>query len=57
MSIRYWLIPLVAVDLSAVYGLAGIKAGKLELNGESIADAPKLDLSGMGVKIGIFFGF
>ncbi len=57
VSIRYWLIPLVAVDLSAVYGLAGIKAGKLELNGESIADAPKLDLSGMGVKIGIFFGF
>jgi len=57
VSIRYWPVPLVALDLSAVYGLAGIKAGKLELNGESIADAPKLDLSGMGVKIGIFFGF
>lgn len=57
VSIRYWFIPLVAVDLSAVYGLAAIKAGKLELNGGSIADAPKLNLSGMGVKVGIFFGF
>ena len=57
VSIRYWLVPLVALDLSAVYGMAGIKAGKLELNGKSIADAPKYELSGMGMKIGIFFGF
>jgi hypothetical protein len=56
-GLRYWIMPLVAVDLSAVYGLAGVGAGKLELNGEKISDAPKLDLSGMGVKIGIFLGF
>jgi len=57
VSIRYWLIPMVAVDLGAFYRIGGIGSGKLEVNGEKIPDSPKLDLSGMGIKVGVFLGF
>ena len=33
VSIRYWLMPLVAVDMGACYRLGGIGSGKLESNG------------------------
>ncbi len=56
-SLRYWVIPLVAVDLGAFYRMGGIGVGKLKMNGESIPEAPKFDFSGMGVRVGIFLGF
>lgn len=56
-GIRYWLMPLVAFDLNAFYRLGRIGAGKLESIGESIADSPALDLSGMGLRVGLFLGF
>lgn len=57
VSLRYWLIPLVAVDLTAFYSYGKIGAGKLMENDRSIPGAPEFDLSGMGFRIGVFFGF
>jgi hypothetical protein len=57
ISLRYWVIPLVALDLTAHYSYGKIGAGKLKENDRSISGAPEMDLSGMGFRIGIFFGF
>jgi hypothetical protein len=57
VGMRYWLIPLVAVDLGAFYSWGSIKEGKLRHEGEQVTDAPALDLSGMGFRVGVFFGF
>jgi hypothetical protein len=57
VSLRYWFIPLVAVDVCAVYSWGRVGAGKLRYEGEKIPDAPALDLSGLGFRVGIFLGF
>ena len=57
VSLRYWLVPLVAVDVCAVYSWGRIGAGKLRCEGDKISDAPALDLSGLGFRVGIFLGF
>ena len=57
VSLRYWVIPLVALDLTAFYSYGKIGAGKLKENDRSIAGSPEIDLSGMGFRVGLFFGF
>ncbi|MFO7769419.1 MAG: hypothetical protein R6W82_10760 [bacterium] len=57
VDVRYWLVPLVAVELSAHYHLGSIGGGKLEQNGVAIPGSPELDLSGMGFRVGLFIGF
>lgn len=57
VGMRYWLIPLVAVDVGAFYSWGSVRAGELRHEGEAVTDAPALDLSGMGFRVGVFFGF
>jgi len=57
ISLRYWIVPLLAVDLGATWQFATIGAGKLTENGLNFTGSPELDLSGMGVRIGLYIGF
>jgi hypothetical protein len=57
VSLRYWVIPLIAVDVGAFYSYGRIGAGKLEENGRGISGSPELDLSGLGFRFGVFLGF
>lgn len=57
LDIRYWFMPLVAVDLSAHYHLGSIGSGEVEQNGVAVPGSPELDLSGMGFRVGLFIGF
>jgi hypothetical protein len=57
VSLRYWVIPLVAVDVGAFYSYGRNGSGKLEENGRRISGAPELDLSGLGFRFGVFLGF
>ncbi len=57
LTLRYWFMPVFAIDLAATYQLATIGAGKLKENGQAITGAPELGLSGMGMRIGLYIGF
>ena len=57
ISMRWWVIPLVAVDLGVFYSWGSIGAGKLEVDGRKVDGSPKLDLSGTGFRLGVFLGF
>lgn len=57
LSIRYWVIPLVSVDIGATYHFGSIRSGKLKENGQTLSGSPEISLSGVGFRIGIFFGF
>jgi len=57
INLRYWFMPVFAIDLGATYQLATIGAGKLKENGQAITGSPELGLSGMGMRIGLYIGF
>ncbi|MFC1629498.1 hypothetical protein ACFL3H_10375, partial [Gemmatimonadota bacterium] len=57
LSLRYWIVPLLAIDLGATWQFATIGAGKLRENDLNFTGSPELDLSGMGVRIGLYIGF
>lgn len=57
LSLRWWFMPMFAIDMGATYQLATIGGGRLRENGQSISGSPELDLSGMGVRIGLYIGF
>jgi len=57
VTLRYWFMPVFAIDLGATYQLATIGAGKLKENGQALTGSPELGLSGMGFRIGLYIGF
>jgi hypothetical protein len=56
LSMRYRLWKVISLDLGAFYHWGKVGAGRLEQNGSAIPDAPALDLSGMGFRLGLFLG-
>jgi|GEM_PF-7052741 len=57
LNARWWFLPFLALDVGASYRLGTIAGGKLTADGREIPGSPELDLSGVGLRAGLFLGF
>jgi hypothetical protein len=55
-SVKYWIVPFMALDLSASYLSAEVKRGEWKLDGVSIPDSPESNIGGWSLKLGLHFG-
>jgi hypothetical protein len=56
VEIKYWLLPSMALDLSASYLNAEVARGKWKLDGESIPDSPGSNMGGWSLRLGLHLG-
>ncbi len=56
IEIKYWVLPFMAIDLSASYLRANIDNGEWTLDNVKIPDSPETNIGGPSIKLGIHFG-
>ena len=56
IELKYWVLPFMAIDLSASYLRAKIEEGEWTLDNVRIPDSPETDIGGPSIKLGIHFG-
>lgn len=56
IELKYWVLPFMAIDLSASYLRAGIDKGEWTIDSVKIPDSPETDIGGPSIKLGIHFG-
>lgn len=55
-EVKYWVLPFMALDLSASYLNAGVGRGEWKLDGVSIPDSPESNIGGWSLRLGLHFG-
>lgn len=55
-SLKYWIMPFMALDVSGSYLRAEIGKGEWELDGVTIPDSPESNIGGWTLKLGFHFG-
>jgi hypothetical protein len=55
-EIKYWLLPFMALDVSASYLNAEVRRGQWKLDGVAIPDSPESGIGGWSVRLGFHFG-
>ena len=55
-EVKYWLLPFMAVDVSASYLNAEVGRGEWKLDGVSIPDSPESNIGGWSLRLGLHFG-
>jgi hypothetical protein len=56
IEIKYWLLPFLALDVSASYLRATVGEGEWTLDNIRIPDSPETNIGGPSIKIGLHFG-
>jgi hypothetical protein len=55
-EVKYWLLPFMALDVSASYLNAEVGRGEWKLDGVSIPDSPESNIGGWSLRLGLHFG-
>jgi hypothetical protein len=55
-GLKYWIMPFMALDLSASYLQAPIGRGDWQIDGVSIPDSPESNIGGWSLRLGLHFG-
>jgi hypothetical protein len=55
-EIKYWLLPFMALNVSASYLNAEVGRGEWKLDGVSIPDSPESKIGGWSLRLGLHFG-
>jgi hypothetical protein len=56
IELKYWVLPFMAIDLSASYLRANIEKGEWTIDSVKIPDSPETNIGGPSIKLGIHFG-
>ncbi len=55
-EVTYWVLPFVALDVSASYLNAEVGRGEWKLDGVSVPDSPESNIGGWSLRLGLHFG-
>ena len=56
VEVKYWVLPFMAMDVSASYLNAEVGRGEWKLDGVSIPDSPESNIGGWSLRLGLHFG-